>query len=203
MENQPKIVIIHPDKEIVDATKLIDRFLKKNNIKIKYSVEINSRMTDAYGIFDPNDGNHTKITINPSLLINDPPTRPFGKRFCYDRSLFGIIIHEAMHMIDNKFDLVKDYKKNNDINKCILNINSKENAFENLAESLTLYVTNPYFLRHINKEVYQYWSSLFHSPTRVSKTSFIRAWKDWDKRLREECIKKYGIRCTKTKLFIL
>ena len=202
MENPPKITVVHPDKEIVDATKLIDRFLKKNNIKIKYSVEINSKLSDAYGIFDPNDGNHTKITINPSLLINDPPTKPFSKRYSYDRTLHSVCVHEFAHMIDNKYNLIEDYKKKFK-DKIILNHNSTSNRYEELVETLVLYLTNPYLLRHINKDVYLYWSSFYHSPTRVSKSAFIKAWSEWSVEVKADCIKRWKIRATKTKVFLL
>ena len=202
MENQPKITVVHPEPDIIVATKIIDRFLRKNGIKLRYEILIKSDLKDAYGEFNPNDGEHNKITINPFLLSDDPPTKPHGFGFKYDRSLKTVILHEFCHLIDHKYNLIEEYKKNFP-KKIILNINSSSNRFEELAECLCLFMTNPYLLRHINKEVYLYWSSLFHPPTRVSKSAFIKCWQGWDEAVKNECRSALKIRATKKNIFFL
>ena len=197
-KNQPKIVVESPEKDILDAIKLIDKFLQLNNITFKYSININHSL-DCHGVFYPEKEN--EICVNPSFLAKSSIREVHDKKYSMDYSLFGVSVHEFTHAFSEKHGLNEEYKKLFK-EKTIINSNCLTYRFEELAELFSLYLVNPYFLKHIALEPYNFLKEKYISPTPTIKASFLGAWRKWGQAARHQCKSKWGIHAHGNKVFV-
>lgn len=186
---KPEIKVSELHVEIDKAIKIIDKLLKINKIKIKYSINMNFKMK-CYGEFNPE--NENEISINPTFSIEDSGSEINASYYSCDFSILGIAIHEIAHLLDQKFEISKEYRKSFP-KQFILNHNSKKDRIEELAEILMLYILNPYLLKIINLEVFNFLKDYFISPSSCSKDYFCRKWSAWPKEIRDDCVNRWKI----------
>lgn len=182
-----KIKVKKAPKQLMEAIRLIDKFCKKNDIAIDYSVELDYSLEDCYGCFG-NTINSFTVRINPSKIgdVSD------CKGYLEDYSLFGVVIHEMSHLFIKHLNLLKEYKKEFP-EKLIINANSSLSNDEEFAEVFSLYLTNPYLLKNIDKHAFEFMKELFHSPTTCSKKKYDEIASKWKKEYVDKCFSKWNI----------
>lgn len=186
-----EIEIVSVEKELIKAIKMIDRFLRLNKINFKYSIAFDFNYSQL-GFCYP--GIENKIYINPkncaqSIFLY----RDCFPRFSEDCTIFGVALHEFCHLIDHKFDLTDSYKILFS-EKFPLNPYAHVGGiYEEVAEILSLYMTNPYFLKLINFDIFDFFRERFKSPTECSQRTFLRFYKKWPKHIQEICKSQWGI----------
>ena len=106
-----------------------------------------------------------------------------------------VIIHEIAHLIDHKLKIMKQYLENWPLKKdrLILNSNSRTDRIEELAEIVSVYITNPYLLRLISKERFAFLKSLFKSPAPYSQVFFGKSYERWSMKTKRNFKRRFGI----------
>ncbi len=168
------VTISKPQKLAIIAIDLINKFLIKNNIKdfnleIVYDYDLKDDDEPLRGIYyycKP-----SKIFINPLNCEDHENTNAVDsyKFYCgytKDLTLYGVIIHEFCHcIIEERFKpLTKDYCKEFSTQRLYLNDYSDNAIDDEIAEAMTLYLTNPYLLKMISKDHFNFFKKYFFSP---------------------------------------
>lgn len=185
----PKVKVVRLEKDLLRAIKLIDKFLSKNKIEIKYSITLDYSM-QSFGQFNPSKKN--EISLNPSAFYDTKKELPHAKYYTTDFSLLAVAVHEFCHLLDEKMNLIKKYQETFP-EKIIINKNSEVDRREELAEVLSLYILNPYLVKSINKNIFDFFKSLFESPTPNTMSYFVRKWESWPDKIKKLCNDNWGI----------
>lgn len=187
--NMPKVKVVRLEKDLLRAIKLIDKFLSRNNIDIKYSITLDYSM-QSFGQFNPSKKN--EISLNPSAFYDTKKELPHAKYYSTDFSLLAVAVHEFCHLLDEKTNLLKRYQETFP-EKIIINKNSEVDRREELAEVLALYILNPYLVKSINKNIFDFFKTLFESPTPNTMSYFVRKWESWPDKIKKLCNDNWGI----------
>ena len=158
------------------AIGIINKFLKINNIKIKKLSIAYDYEYDGYGIYYPYlIGQKYRIFINPLNCIdigneNEDDNDPVYPGYCADLSIFGITIHEFTHLLQYKVypNLISEYNKTFPIERFYLNNYSNNEIHDEIAEVMTLYITNPYLLKLLSKNHFNFCKKFFKSPVKCT-----------------------------------
>ncbi len=113
----------------------------------------------------------------------------------------SVAIHEFNHLLDERLKLGKKYEEEFP-KPFFTNDNCKVDRREELSENLSLYFLNPYFLKLINKERFNFFKNLFVSPTPVTKANFIKRYKSWNPQIHQLCLERWGIKILGNRIFI-
>ncbi|HAT77038.1 MAG TPA: hypothetical protein DCS19_09385 [Flavobacterium sp.] len=178
MKNKIVVEIDCPLDDTISSMGIIEKFLNVNKIKMNLSIAYDYSM-DLMGLYIPNEKDHKfRIFINPLMCkeIKQEYSLTFDgdNNFCpgsnFDRTLFSATIHEFCHLLQYQIydTIISDYKQKFQIDRLILNDYSNVNIMEELAEIMTLYMTNPYLLKMISKEHFKFIKSYFKSPVECS-----------------------------------
>jgi hypothetical protein len=84
--------------------------------------------------------------------------------------------------------------------KLILNDYCQDMWCEEMAEVLMLYITNPYLLKHIDEDRFEFFKTLFKSPTNCTEATFKAKYKAWSKEIRKVCRSLWGIHVYKNQI---
>ncbi len=199
-------MVIHVRKywEIDQAFKFIEKVKEYNDFSFIDNLELvlDYSLDEAgYYLFSNLDRKNLKKKIK--LFVNpDCCMKTILTGYSEDDSLVAAIVHEFCHFLDNKLKISQRYEKTFDTN-LHLNIYSKENLLEELAEVMYLYITNPYLLKHISKERYEFLATFFVSPTECSARKFVSIWKKWPRQVKKKCRLKWGITASNNSVKIL
>lgn len=180
MKNDISIVvdIETPLKDTKSAIQIITKLLIINNLKMELSISYDYEYEES-GLYLPNQkGKSHKIFVNPlncsteDELMDNMTTEPSYPGYCADSTLFGVIIHEFCHILQYQIykDIIPEYGKCFPIERLYLNEYSNENLFDELAEIMTLYITNPYLLKMISKKHWSFCKKFFKSPITCSES---------------------------------
>ena len=93
----------------------------------------------------------------------------------YDLRMNNVVIHEYCHFLDDIYDILDKYKKQNFNKFFIKYINEKEE----IAELLTIFVLNPYLLKILDLNRYKFFSNMFKPINPCSIESFFREYSKW------------------------
>ena len=192
-------VSIKNNENVDYAIYTLNRFEKINNFKkIPLNIILNYELMDdefdgyyLCGFFYQNSKkNKWAVFINPSEC-NDIPN--FG--YVSDFSIYGTIIHEFCHLL--QFTIFKEkiigYYINKFEDKLVFNPESGDERFEELADIMALYITNPYLLKHIDSERYNFCKKYFKSPIPCTESTFKKLWSGWTDTIQNRCKKKWKI----------
>lgn len=168
-----KVSIRNPHSMLNSAIKLIEKLKSKN--KIDFSLEI----IYDYQLMEDNEPikgvyyNDFKIYVNPSECETDP-TKYSSCGYTNDLSLFGVTIHEFCHFLAEKIypKMTSDYKKMFPTERFYLNDYSDYTLDDEIAEAMTLYITNPYLLKLISKDHWKFFRNYFLSPVPCTQKKF-------------------------------
>jgi len=183
------------------AIKFIKKFLVKNNIdrviKVKYDFDCGEG-----GYYYPLMNNDT-IFVNPDNCYNlreyneedDRPQNTFYPGYCVDNTIFGTIIHEFSHFLSYKVykNIIKDYKKTFPKNRLYLNAYSSTDIEEELANIMTLYISNPYLLKLISEKHYKFLKKIFKPPRACSVKTCYQIYKNFPMHVKNELKDKWHI----------
>lgn len=196
--NLPEVKIHRLENDLIRAVKLIEKFLTINKIELKYSITLDYKLEGAYGEWDPKK--KTEIVLNPSAFYNNSKEKPWAKGYSEDYSLMGVAIHEFNHMLLSKFNLENEYDETFP-KSFYINENCRNDRREELCEIFSLYILNPYFLKLINPERFNFCKKLFESPTPCTKSAFISRWRKWSPQIHQICLEKWGIKVLGNRVF--
>lgn len=195
MSNQVSITAI--PKDIEKAISLINKFLKLNKLKIPFKINIDYSL-DYYGLFDPSK--RFEFKVNHELFHKYAESEKNNAAgFTYDRTLLGVCIHEFCHLVDEQLGLEQMYRAEFK-EKLILNDYCEEMWCEELAEVFMLFITNPYLLEFIDDDRFEFFKSLFKSPTNCTEATFKTKYKSWSKEIQRVCRDLWGIHVYKNQV---
>lgn len=198
--NQPKVKVLKLERDLVKAIKIINKFFEINNLKIKYTLVLDYQLRDAYGIYWPEEKN--TITINPSQFQNTEKEDLHCPNFTNDLGICAVTVHEICHLLDERFKITEKYKERFS-GKFILNANSKKDWYENTVELLRTYILNPYLLKIVAPEQFEFLKSLYKSPNPCTKQNFLSKYTKFPKEIKEICLKKWKIKVSGTEVVLL
>lgn len=176
-----KLTLQNPHEVVQIATGLINKLQKINNLKFNLEIVYDYNLIDEEfpqnqlrGIYY-HDTPH-KIFVNPEACesiqephINDKALYYYG--YTNDLTIFGVVIHEFCHFLTNQVfqDLMEDYTYTFQTYRLYLNEYSDSCKLnEEVAENMTLYITNPLLLKMISKDHWKFFKTYFRSPTASS-----------------------------------
>lgn len=174
--NQILVEIDAPMDDTSSAIVLIERTLEKNNIKSKLSIAYDFDL-DACGCYYPKEKSQAnRIFVNPSncKTQEDIHAQNWIEPFCpgspCDMTLFSVTIHEFCHFLQYKVypTIIKDFSKEFPTTRFYLNQYCNNEIKDELAEIMTLYLTNPYLLRLISKPHFNFCKKYLKSPVECS-----------------------------------
>lgn len=181
-------VELENNKQLDRFISLVKDFEKANphldlkNLKIKFKYDLK-----ASGEFD--DRKPNSICVNPNRCDN---TGEF--------SFYLICIHEWAHLLDRKFKMLRQYKKDflKKDNHLILTTYAKRERedSEELAEIIVLYMTNPYLLKLISQKHFDFVAGYFKSPIECTKEHFEKLFETYSQRYKKSIIKRFNIKIT-------
>jgi hypothetical protein len=194
-----------PMIETQHAMFIIEKFLKKNNIKMNLSIAYDYSL-NASGVYFPFvKGQEYRIFINPfkckseEEIINQDINNQNNEAFCpgspCDLTSFGIILHEFCHILQYKVypTIIKDYSKEFPVERFYLNSYSNNEIHDEIAEIMTLYITNPYLLKLISKNHFNFCKKYFKSPISCTEDRCSFIYSGWPIRVKEHLKKDWGI----------
>lgn len=181
------IITVQVDTAMEDtlvAISVIEKLLKKNKLTMDLIIGYDFKMEDR-GCFYPQVRKNiifinptkccSKKEINKQEMINlklmDEEELIFKEPFYpgspSDLTLFGTTLHEFMHLLQFKVykNIISEYTKRFPTERFYLNDYCNNEICDELAEIMTLYVTNPYLLKLISKKHYDFCKEFFKSPT--------------------------------------
>lgn len=180
---------------------LIERFLKKNNIAINLSIVYDYEMEES-GVYKPFDLNQIyRIFVNPlncktqSDIFHQNFEEPFCPGSHSDLTIFGVTIHEFCHLLQYQIypSIIQDYIQNFQTDRFNLNGYSNNEIHDELAEIMTLYITNPYLLFLISKPHFNFCKKYFKSPVPCSPQRCFIIYKGFPVKVKEEIKQRWGI----------
>jgi len=184
-----KVTIIDYGVSLNRGLRLINRFKKANDINFRLDIKLDLAEKDlGYFWYDPKDN---VIYINPinckHKKFNDMLGHP------KDNSIYATISHEFGHFLDLKYNLLAEYtKKNFALKRLILTSHGKKLEIEELADMLQLYLTNPYYLKLIDIERYNWVKGYFKSPRPCGIKTFMKYYNNWPKKVQQKFCDNYG-----------
>jgi len=190
-----------PIEDTQAAMILIERFLKVNNLKMNLSIAYDYESIEC-GVYRPFEkGQEYRIFVNPSMCKTQEEVskqdfeEPFSPGYCADVTLFGVTIHEFCHLLQYQTypTIIKDYGEAFPTERFNLNGYSNNEIHDELAEIMTLYLTNPYLLWLISKPHFKFCKKYFKSPIACSEQRCTFIYKGWPVSVKEHLKSKWGI----------
>lgn len=209
--SKTKISIYDYGISINRGLRLIDRFKEINELEFELEVKIDFSESDlGYYYYSTHD---KVIYINPIKCVNNESKSKNSKSKSKknkmrgnpkDNSPCSVIAHEFSHFLDHKFKLLKDYEKQ-EFTKPTLAMTkyAKKEVIEQLADCLALYLINPYCLKLIDEERFEWCKSKFKTPSVCGEKTFIGYFINWPKKQRELFERVYKISVKNDKVVML
>jgi hypothetical protein len=188
------VFLLNVEDDVKEAIRIIEKFQEINNLNYNIRIFYDYTLNDEYGFYEF-DGKSSKVSniyINPIKCYTEPVEMRMRTGFIDDYTILSTILHEFGHLLDFKYDISEKYDSQN-FKPIELGEYAKSNIIEEFAELMVLYLTNPYFLKMIDKERYNFLRSIFKSPSPCSKKRFLTLYNSWHDNTRIECSVKFGI----------
>lgn len=201
MKNKIIVEINVPIEDTLLAMGLIDKFLVKNNITMKLSIAYDFEL-DCCGMYLPEEkGQEFRIFINPlkckrfEEIEKQDWTEPYSPFSPCDITGFGVVIHEFTHLLQYRYfkNIIPDFIREFPENRFYLNNYSNHEICDELAEIMTLMITNPYLLKLISKEHFDFCKRHFKSPVICNSKKCFTMYESFPIQVKENLIKKWGI----------
>ena len=170
------VEVSHPLQETNVAMYLLGKLLKENNIDLNLCIAYDFEC-EGLGYYLPNaDGLAHTIFVNPlkckrkEQVIDGDCDEIFSHGYVQDFSVFGVTIHEFCHLLQFAVfeDIEEEYAKAFPEERFYLNDYCNNDLLDELAEVMSLYITNPYLLKMISKPHWQFCKRYFKSPVACS-----------------------------------
>lgn len=199
MNNHYRFEVECPHDDILNAICLIDITLEKNDINIDLAVSYDYSF-DGCGEYRPDGGeDNFRIFVNPDNCIknneDDQEDEISYSGSPSDSSLFGVTIHEFCHVLQWQVypNMIKHYLEEFPTERLYLNDYSNNEICDELAEIMTLYITNPYLLKIISTKHWKFCKKYFKAPVPCSLKASKNIYHGFPIRIKENLKKKWGI----------
>lgn len=199
MKIQVGIKCLHEEAYL--AVALIDKLLNIN--------KINRNITISYDFMSKFGGYHfptietDTIFINPDNCAkieeydvnNTSKDNLYYPGYCADNTIFGIIIHEFAHFLHCQVyrHLLDNYKKEFPHKRLMLWWYSNNVIDDELANAITLYMTNPYLLKLVSSQHYNFFKKQFKSPTSSTKYRCSEIYSNFPIQIKNDLKHRWGI----------
>jgi hypothetical protein len=155
---------------------LIEKFNLKNNIKL------NKFIINAYFANDLESGSYVYENNDKVCEINLNIENCFRARYNtmyypYDLRIENVIIHEYCHFLDDIYGLLDVYKNYNFPQFFI----KYKNKREELAEILTIFLLNPYLLKILDLDRYNFFNDRFKPVKPCTDIEFFKQYCIWNR----------------------
>lgn len=179
-----------PDYDVLEFVDYIDKLKIKNEFNFELDIAIDYSL-EPLGEYDLI--NHI-IYINPSKCIQEEES---AKYYINDYSMFGVLIHEFSHFLSLTYfkNFINDYTNQfpHVDDRAILNEYGNTDIREEVAELISSYIVNPYFIKMLSIKHYKFLKSYFKSPVPCSEKKFISIYKTFDYSIKKLIKNKYRI----------
>jgi len=185
-----KVQVTNPPFDVCFAVDFIHAIKRKNKFNFKLSINLDYTIPEQ-GVYYFNDDIFS-IYVNPD---NCKKSSCFG--YPDNETIFGVLIHEFCHFLSMRYlkNFIKEYLE--EFPEQRLNVSSYDLANkeyeEEVAEIMSLHLRNPYFLKLISKEHYNFMQKRIKSYVPCTAEKFIEIYNDMDKKIKEKVFNKYGI----------
>jgi hypothetical protein len=201
VKNNIVVEIDVPMEDTQVAMFVIDNVMSVNNLKMDISIAYDYDM-EGLGMYFPNlKDQGYRVFVNPMNcktqddIDNNTWREPFCPGYTADLTLFGVTIHEFCHLLQYKAypDIVIEYVKQFPTERFYLNDYSNNELFDELAELMTVYISNPYLLKLISKKHFNFCKSFFKSPMPCSLKKFRSIYNGFPIHVKEHMKKKWNL----------
>ena len=196
------IEVAVPMEDTLAAMYLIDKLLTKNRIRMPLTIAYDFSI-DECGTYHPKEPKDAyKIFVNPlqckskdDVAAQTQSTEPFCPGYCADLTLFGVTIHEFCHLLQYRSypKITMEYCKNFPTERFYLNGYCNNTLQDELAEIMTLYITNPYLLCLVSKPHFKFCKTFFKSPITCSIERCFFIYDNWPIIVKEHLKNKWKI----------
>jgi hypothetical protein len=183
------------------AIKLIERLLRKNNINRVLRIAYDFECEDG-GYYYPLMKTDT-IFVNPDNCYNirqykeddASPENMFYPGYTSDNTIYGTILHEFSHFLCFQVfkNIMEEYKKEFPNKRLYLNSYSNAEIDEEIANLITLYISNPYLLKLISEKHFDFLKRFFKTPRPVSSNTCFQIYQKFPIHVKQELKEKWGI----------
>lgn len=195
-----RIEVATPLDETDSALGLIVMLLEKNGIDMHLKMAYDFECPEM-GFYINQDELRSTIFINPSKCkkrgeICDGTLKEIGyPGYVADQSVFGVTIHEFCHVLQFEvYDtILDDYAKEFPTERLYLNEYCNNEFHDELAEIMSLYITNPLLLKMISKPHWRFCKKYFKSPVACSIKRAYEIYHVFPIRVKENLREKWGI----------
>lgn len=189
-----------PLHETAIAIQHIHNLKKKNDIDFDLTIAYDFTY-DGQGYYLPR---HSSEKIKHTIYINpanceynnpDDETSLSYAGFLSDFSIFGITIHEFAHFLTYAIypKIRLQYRNAFPKERLYLNPYANTNLNEEIAEVLSLYLTNPYLLNLISKPHCKFFKTFFKSPVPCSLAKGFEIYTYFPVHIKRYLLNKWGI----------
>ena len=157
---------------------IIERFKNINNMAFELEIKLDFDEPDLGYLWYQK--RQKAIYINPLRCDNRKRNNLYG--YPKDNSICATIAHEFGHFIDLKLDLLHQYKKEEFTKKqLIITKYARDDLKEEIADMLAVYFINPYCIKIIDEERYNWLKERFKSPSPCGLKTFMKYYDMWPK----------------------
>lgn len=197
-----KIIVVSPAKQIKKALILIEKFRNKNNIPFnKLNLKFDNEDKDLGHYFYKSNIKSCTIFINPEQCYRQ---EMLGfKNHPDDLSLSSVTIHEFSHFLDDILNIEKQYKKMSFTkSKFYINVWSKYSKIEEIAEMISLFILNPYLLKLIDIERFEFLKNKMKLKTvlQCNTIGFFKIYKEWCPEAKKDIRERFHLIINEKKL---
>lgn len=182
-------VIYKCNKEIDLAVELIDKFKRINKDNFRFNINIDYDIKDC-GYYESGSG----IVINPGLMSK--PFFSYGSPLTLQTNITTLVLHEFGHFLDSRYKIelkYLDYCEKHATLPITPYAQYDNLLYEEIAEILQLFMSNPYLLKLVDKKRYNWFRKFFKSPTPCTEKEFIKIWNTWNFKTKNECAHSYSV----------
>ena len=197
-------IVVEIDSPLSDtnaAIQMITKLLRVNNLSMDLSISYAYDCEES-GLYLPNHkGQSHRIFVNPlncsteEDILSNTMSEPFCAGYCADSTLFGVTIHEFCHLLQYQVyeNIIPEYGKEFPTERIYLNEYCNETLFDELAEVMTLYITNPFLLKMISKKHWSFCKRFFKSPVACSEQRCYIIYQGFPIHVKDHMRDKWGI----------
>lgn len=126
---------------------------------------------------------------------NASPENMFYIGYCCDNTIYGTVLHEFAHFLCFQVykNLLDDYKKEFPNKRLYLNSYSNTEIDEEIANIISLYISNPYLLKLVSEKHFKFVKRYFKSPRSVSANTCYQIYQKFPIHVKNELKQKWGV----------
>jgi len=157
---------------------IIEKFKKVNGIDFELEIKLDFDDPNLGYLWYSDQKKVKVIYINPLRCTNLKKNNLYG--YPKDNSICSTISHEFGHFLDLKLKLLEPYNTEEFTNKkLILTKYAREDLKEELADLIAVYLINPYCIKLLDKERYDWLRTKFKSPSPCGLKTFMNYYNVW------------------------